>query len=92
MRQKRVRVTRGNQFRRDKWIARNRKHFKPGIYIWVGNCFEIFAGKERNVSRRTFYLGLESIPEMIRKPWQVFRLFPYLYFKLLVLIYRIRGL
>ena len=75
----------------DKWISRNRKHFNPGVFIWVDNCFEIFSGKEKNISKRLFKLGLESISGILKKPWKVFRIFPYLYFKILVLIYKIRG-
>lgn len=77
---------------RDKWINRNRKHFNAGIYIWVDNCFEIFAGSEKNISKRLFRIGLEYFTDFFRKPWKLFAVFPYLYFILLVVIYRIRGL
>ena len=78
--------------RQDLWLFHNRKHFNPGVSIWVRNCFGIFAGSEKNVSKGMFALGLESLPEIIRKPWKIYRIFPYVYFKLLVLFYRIRGL
>jgi N-acetylglucosaminyldiphosphoundecaprenol N-acetyl-beta-D-mannosaminyltransferase len=76
----------------DKWIDRNRQHFNPGVYIWVDNCFDIFSGKERNVSKQAFNMGMEGIVDLPRRPWKIFRIFPFLYFKLLVVIYRIRGL
>jgi N-acetylglucosaminyldiphosphoundecaprenol N-acetyl-beta-D-mannosaminyltransferase len=76
----------------DKWIARNRQHFNPGVYIWVDNCFEIFSGKERNISKQVFKMGMESVADLPKRPWKIFKIFPFLYFKLLVLIYRIRGL
>jgi N-acetylglucosaminyldiphosphoundecaprenol N-acetyl-beta-D-mannosaminyltransferase len=77
---------------KDLWIAGHRKDFNPGIYIWVDNCFEIFSGQERSVSKRVFGLGLEAVSDIFKKPWKVFKIFPYLYFKLLILVYRIRGL
>lgn len=76
----------------DKWIARNMKDFNPGIYLWINNCFEIFSGREKNISKKIFNAGLETLSETFGRPWKVFRIFPYLYFKLLVLVYRIRGL
>ena len=76
----------------DNWIARNRQHFNPGVYVWVENCFEIFSGKERNISKQMFRIGLESSADLLRRPWKIFRIFPFLYFKLLVLVYKIRGL
>jgi N-acetylglucosaminyldiphosphoundecaprenol N-acetyl-beta-D-mannosaminyltransferase len=76
----------------DSWIARNRQHFNPGVYIWVDNCFEIFSGKERSISKQIFNLGLESLADILKRPWKIFRIFPFLYFKLLVLIYKIRGI
>jgi len=76
----------------DLWIARNRGSFNPGVYIWIDNSFEIFSGRQRNVSKKVFRMGLESMADIMRKPWKLLRVFPFLYFKLLVLIYRIRGL
>ena len=77
---------------KDKWITRNRSHFNAGIYLWVDNCFEIFAGSERTVSKKLFGLGLEYFGDFFRKPWKALAIFPYLYFVLLVLIYKVRGL
>lgn len=76
----------------DKWIARNRQHFNPGVYIWVDNCFEIFSGKERSIPKQVFKIGMESVADIPKRPWKILKIFPFLYFKLLVLIFRIRGL
>jgi N-acetylglucosaminyldiphosphoundecaprenol N-acetyl-beta-D-mannosaminyltransferase len=77
---------------RDKWIMDNRDNFNPGIFLSVDNCFEIFSGKEKNIPKALFNLGLESLPQLLKRPWRIFYIFPFLYFKILVLIYRIRGL
>ena len=77
---------------KDKWIDQNRKSFNPGVFLWIDNCFEIFSGKERNVSKRLFNLGLDHLSGIIRKPWKIFGFLYYLYFKFLVLVFKIRGL
>jgi N-acetylglucosaminyldiphosphoundecaprenol N-acetyl-beta-D-mannosaminyltransferase len=77
---------------RDKWIARNQDGIHPGIYLSADNCFEIFAGTERNIPKKLFRLGLEYLNDIFQKPWKVFAVFPYLYFKMLVLVYKIRGI
>jgi len=30
----------------DLWILRRKKELTPGIYLWVDDCFEVFAGKK----------------------------------------------
>jgi len=72
-----------------KWIVRHKRDFNPGIYIWADNCFEIFAGKERQPPRGLYNIGLESLHEIKKKPWIILRIFPYIYFLLLLIIYRV---
>ncbi|UCF99804.1 MAG: WecB/TagA/CpsF family glycosyltransferase [Spirochaetaceae bacterium] len=35
---------------RDLWVLRKKRELNPGVYIWVGDCFEVFSGK-RKISR-----------------------------------------
>ena len=35
---------------KDLWILRKKRELNPGVYIWVGDCFEVFSGK-RKLSR-----------------------------------------
>lgn len=76
---------------REKWISKNKEEFNPGIYLWIDNYLEIFSGQEKNISKRLFKLGLENLSGFFRKPWKIFRIFSFLYFKFLVLIYKILG-
>lgn len=76
---------------REKWIHRNKDEFNPGVYFWIDNFIEIFSGSEKNISKRMFQLGLESMSGFFKKPWKIFRIFPFLYFKFLVLVYKILG-
>ncbi len=76
---------------KSKWILKNRKHFSPGIYLWSGDCFDIFSGKKKRISSKAFDKGLEFLPSLIKKPWRIFRVFLYFWYLLLLLVYRIRG-
>ncbi len=61
---------------RDLWILRHKSEFNPGIYLWIGDCFDLFSGKKKN-----------NPP--LKKPWRIFLIFPYLYFWFLIIIYKI---
>lgn len=76
----------------DLWILKNRDLVNPSIFVDAGNCFEIFSGKHKKVSDRLFKMGMESMQGFLKHPWKILKIFPYLYFKLLVLIFKIRGL
>ena len=78
--------------RTDLWIMKNRDLVNPSIFVDAGNCFEIFSGRRKKVSDALFKMGLESMQGFIRRPWKIFKIFPYIYFKLLVLIFRIRRM
>lgn len=74
---------------REKWIVRHKKEFNPGISVWVGNCFEIFSGRERAVSRKLHAAGLGGLSGIVRKPWRIFAAFPYLFYFFLLLVYKL---
>ena len=71
------------------WLLRNKKRINPGIYIWVDNCFEIFAGTEKYVAPRLFNSGLEILSGIMKRPWRILKFFSYLYFNFLLLINRV---
>jgi N-acetylglucosaminyldiphosphoundecaprenol N-acetyl-beta-D-mannosaminyltransferase len=74
---------------KDKWILKHRKDLNPGISLWAGNCFEIFAGREKQVSRRLHAAGLGVLSGIARRPWRLGVIFPYLYYLVLLLGYKI---
>lgn len=74
------------------WITEHKNQFNDGLYIYADNFLEVFAGREKRVSKELFNMGLENMSGVIYKPWLLFRIFSFLYFKFLVLFYRIRGL
>jgi len=74
---------------RDTWILKHRKEFNPGISLWAGNCFEVFAGEEKQVSRKLHAAGLGVLSGIGKKPWRLAAFFPYLWYLVLLLGYRI---
>lgn len=76
---------------KERWIPRSMKHFNSGIYIWCSDIFDIFAERKNRVSREVWQRGLEWIQYTVLKPWKAYRFLIFLYYKFLLLIYRIRG-
>jgi N-acetylglucosaminyldiphosphoundecaprenol N-acetyl-beta-D-mannosaminyltransferase len=73
----------------DKWILQKRDLFNSSLLLATDNCFQIFSGNEKKVSPKLFKMGLESTTGFFKKPWRFLQLFPYFYFKWLVLLYKI---
>ncbi|MEW5814105.1 MAG: WecB/TagA/CpsF family glycosyltransferase [Spirochaetota bacterium] len=74
------------------WIYEHKKQFSPGIFLWCGDCYEIFSGRKKRISRELWNKGLDFIPEFFKAPWRIFRLLLYLYYHLLLLVYKIQKL
>ena len=74
---------------KDKWLNRHRRELNPGISLWGGNCFEVFAGKEKQTSRKLHAAGLGVLSGIGRRPWRLAAVFPYLFYLVLLLGYRI---
>jgi N-acetylglucosaminyldiphosphoundecaprenol N-acetyl-beta-D-mannosaminyltransferase len=74
---------------KDKWILKHRRELNPGISLWAGTCFEIFAGKEKQIPRSLHAAGLGILAGIGRRPWRLAVIVPYLYYLLLLLGYRI---
>jgi len=74
---------------KDKWILRHKKELNPGISLWAGNCFEVFAGREKQVSKKLHAAGLGVLSGIGRKPWRFFAIFPYLYYLALLGSYKL---
>ena len=72
----------------ESWIATMQKELAPGVAIWVDDCFEVFAGRRRRPSRETFERGTESLAAILPRPWRWLRLLSLVYFKVLVLWFR----
>ncbi|MDA3938612.1 MAG: WecB/TagA/CpsF family glycosyltransferase [Spirochaetia bacterium] len=77
---------------RSNWFLKNMNNLNPGLFLWCGNCFDIFSGKKKKISKKSWESGSFAFWEGIRNPWKVFMVFPYIYYLLLLLIYKIRKI
>ena len=71
------------------WIARNSSRLSQGLRLWCSDLFEVFAEKRRRPSDAIFEKGLESIGFCLQKPLKFFRIFSFLRYNLLLLVYKI---
>jgi N-acetylglucosaminyldiphosphoundecaprenol N-acetyl-beta-D-mannosaminyltransferase len=71
------------------WIHRNADKLNCGIRLWCSDIYEIFANRKRHPSDYSFKHGFEWIGFCVKKPFYIFRFFPYMYYKLLLVIYKL---
>jgi len=77
----------GNGIRgKERWIARNNVTLGKGIRLWCSDIFDVFAERKKRPSHAAFENGFEWINYCFQKPYKFFRLFPYLYYKILLLV------
>jgi N-acetylglucosaminyldiphosphoundecaprenol N-acetyl-beta-D-mannosaminyltransferase len=73
----------------ERWIARNSVQLNQGFRLWGSDLFEVFAERKKRPSRAVFDRGFEWIGYCFQRPLRFFRIFPYIYYKLLLLTYRL---
>jgi len=74
----------------EKWIARNNVALgDSGMRLWCSDIFDVFAEKKKHPSRSVFDHGLEWIGYTFQKPYKFFRIFPYIYYKIILLVYKL---
>jgi N-acetylglucosaminyldiphosphoundecaprenol N-acetyl-beta-D-mannosaminyltransferase len=73
----------------ERWIARNYHGLSPGLRLWCSDLFEIFADRRKRPSRAVFDRGLEWVGYCFRKPWLFLRVFPWLFYQSLLVVYRL---
>ena len=71
------------------WIARNGNRINSGLRLWCSDLFDVFAEKRKRPSDQVFEKGLESIGYCLRNPLKFFRIFSYVWYKLLLVIYKL---
>jgi N-acetylglucosaminyldiphosphoundecaprenol N-acetyl-beta-D-mannosaminyltransferase len=73
----------------ERWIARNNAHLTAGLRLWCSDLFDVFAERKRRPSRGVFDRGFEWIGFCFQNPFRFFRVFAYIRFKFLLLIYKV---
>jgi N-acetylglucosaminyldiphosphoundecaprenol N-acetyl-beta-D-mannosaminyltransferase len=74
------------------WIARHDTQLNNGIRLWCSDLFDVFAERRKHPSRKVFDRGLEWAGYCFREPWRFLRVFPFMYYKLLVFLYKLFNL
>jgi len=74
---------------RDLWILRNKKELNNGVFLWADDCFDIFSGKLNHPPKWLIKSGIESLFELYKRPWRLLLIFPYLYYWVLSIEYKI---
>lgn len=73
---------------KDCWSYNRRNRFSNSIFIYYKNAFGIFSEHTKRVKDSTFDKGLEIVTEVFRNPLKIFLIFPFLYYKILLVWYR----
>jgi N-acetylglucosaminyldiphosphoundecaprenol N-acetyl-beta-D-mannosaminyltransferase len=71
------------------WIARNGGKLGNGLRLWCSDLFDVFAERKHRPSQKVFELGFEWIGYCLRNPVKLLRLFPFIYYNILLLVYKI---
>ena len=73
----------------ERWIAKNGAVLGRGLRLWCSDLFDVFAERKKHPSRATFDHGLEWVGYCFQNPFKFLRIFPFLYYNLLLLIYKL---
>ena len=71
------------------WAYKRRNRFSSSIFLYYKDCFGIFSERIRRVSEKTFDRGQEIFVEVMHNPLKIFLIFPYFWYKTVLLWYRL---
>ncbi|MDE5898890.1 MAG: WecB/TagA/CpsF family glycosyltransferase, partial [Treponemataceae bacterium] len=74
---------------KDCWAWRRHGQFSSSIFIYYKESLEIFSKRIKRVSEKTFERGNEIYHEIIRNPLKIFLIFPFLWYILILIWYRL---
>ena len=73
------------------WAYHRREKFASSIFLYYCDCLGIFAGRIRRVSEKAFNSGNEIWNEILHSPSRIFLIFPYLWYRILLIFTRLFG-
>ena len=73
----------------DRWMSRHRDQLGNGIFLHTPEVFDVFSDRRSRGSDVAFRRGLDFLPEFFRKPWRILRLLLYVWFLILLLVFRV---
>lgn len=71
------------------WAYRRRNRFSSSIFLYYKDSFGIFSERIKRVKEKTFNKGLEIFTEIGHNPFKIFLIFPYMWYRTLLLWYKI---
>lgn len=71
------------------WAYRRRNRFSSSIFLYYKDAFGIFSERVKRVSEKTFDRGHEMWFEVMHNPFKVFLIFPYIWYILSLVWYRL---
>lgn len=75
---------------KDVWAYHRRNQFSSSIFLYYHDAIGIFSERINRVSENTFNHGNEIWMEIIHNPLKIFLFFPYLWYNILLVWYRLR--
>lgn len=74
---------------KDCWAYRRRNRFSSSIFIYYKDVFGIFSERIKRVDPKIFDKGREIWTEIGHNPFKIFLIFPYMWYKTVLLWYRL---
>lgn len=71
------------------WSYKRRNQFSSSIFIYYKEAFGIFSKRIKRVDEKTFERGHEIYHEVVRNPFKIFLILPFLKYVLTLLVYKI---
>ena len=71
------------------WAYRRRNRFSSSIFLYYKDAFGIFSERVKRVSEKTFDRGHEIWFEIMHNPFKIFLIFPFLWYILCLIWYRL---
>ena len=71
------------------WAYKRRNRFSSSIFLYYKDCFGIFADRIKRINEKTFERGHEVFVEVLHNPFKIFLLFPYFWYKIVLLWYKL---
>ncbi|MFP4268247.1 MAG: WecB/TagA/CpsF family glycosyltransferase [Spirochaetaceae bacterium] len=76
---------------RQHWFRTHREELPNSLFLWCGECFDIFAGLRKRISDKSWEKGTYWFSDIPRRPWKLLKVFHYLYYRLLLIIAKISS-
>ncbi|MBQ9237823.1 MAG: WecB/TagA/CpsF family glycosyltransferase [Treponema sp.] len=74
---------------KDCWAYERRNQFSSSIFLYYRDAFGIFSERIKRIDEKTFDRGTEIFTEISRNPLKFFLLFPFLWYILILIWYRL---